>query len=99
MLLCFIDAVVMKCIHYGSFFVIRADADFPFRLCYLVRTFVELNSQFVPHLGNVEGMNIEAIPLFDIRLDDGIGSHRASIFAEVFHIHNKLNILPSFFQP
>ena len=99
MLLRFVDAVVMECIHNGGFLIVGADADFPFRLCHLVRTFVELNSQLVPHLGNVEGVNIETILFFDIGLDNGIGGNRASIFVEVFHIHNQLNILPSFFQP
>ena len=98
-LLCSVDAVMVERIQYGSFFVIGANADFPFWLLYLVGTFVELDSQLVPHLGNVEGVNIEAVLFFDICLDDGIGSNRASIFAEVFHVHNQLNILPSFFQP
>ena len=74
-LLCLIDAVVMECIHYGGFFVVGANADFPFRLCYFVCTFVELDSQLVPHLGNIEGVNIEAVLFFDIGLDDGIGSN------------------------
>lgn len=99
MLLCLVDAVVMECIHYGGFLIVGADADLSFWLCYLVRTFVELDSQLVPYLGNVEGMDIEAVLFFDICLDDGICGNRASIFAEVFHIHNKLDILPSFFQP
>ena len=99
MLLCFIDAVMLERIHYGGFLIVGADADFPFWLYYLVGTFVKLDSQLVPHLGNVKGVNIETILFFDIGLDDGIGSNRASIFTEVFHIHNKLNILPSFFQP
>lgn len=98
-LLCCIDAVMLERIHYGGFLVVGANADFPFRLCYLVGTFVELDTQLVPHLGNVEGVNIETILFFDIGLDNGIGGNRASIFVEVFHIHNKLNILPSFFQP
>ena len=98
-LLCLVDAVILERIHYGGFFIVGADADFPFWLCYLVRTLVEFDSQLVPHLGNIEGVNIESVFLFDIRLDDGIGGNRASIFAEVFHIHNQLNILPSFFQP
>ena len=99
MLLCLVDAVMLECIHYGGFFIVGANADFPFWLCYLVRTLVEFDSQLVPHLGNIEGVNIEAILLFDIGLDDGICCNCASIFAEVFHIHNQLNILPSFFQP
>ena len=99
MLLCSVYAVMMERIQYCGLFVIGADAYFPFWLCYLVGTFVELDTQLVPHLGNVEGVDIEAVFLFDIGLDDGIGSNRASIFAEVFHIHNKLNILLSFFQP
>ena len=98
-MLCLVDAVVMERIQYGSFLVVGTNTDFPFWLCYLVRTFVKLDSQLVPYLGNIEGVNIEAILLFDICLDDGIGSNRASIFAEVFHIHDQLNILPSFFQP
>ena len=77
----FIDAIMMERIQYGSFFVIGANADFPFWLCYLVGTFVELDTQLVPHLGNIEGVNIEAILLFDIGLDDGIGGNRASILA------------------
>ena len=72
-LLCFVDAVVMECIHYGGFLVVGANADFSFWLCYLVGTFVEFDTQLVPHLGNVEGVNIEAILFFDIGLDDGIG--------------------------
>ena len=99
MLLCLVDAVMLECFQYCSLFVVGTNADFPFWLCYLVCTFMELDTQLVPHLGNVEGMNIEAILLFDICLDDGIGGNRASIFAEVFHIHNQLNVLPSFFQP
>ena len=99
MLLCSVDAVMMECIHYGGFLVVGADADFSFWLFHLVCTFVKLDSQLVPHLGNIEGVNIEAVLFFDICLDDGIGSNRASIFAEVFHIHNQLDILPSFFQP
>ena len=98
-LLCLVDAVMLERIQYCGFLVVGANADFPFWLCYLVRTFVEFDTQLVPHLGNVKGMNIEAILLFDIGLDDGICGNRASIFAEVFHIHNQLNILPSFFQP
>ena len=98
-LLCLVDAVMLERIQYGGFFVVGANADFPFRLCYLVCAFVELDTQLVPHLGNVEGVNIEAILFFDIGLDDGIGGNRACIFAEVFHIHNKLDILTSFFQP
>lgn len=90
---------MLERIQYCGFFVVGANADFPFWLRYLVCAFVELDSQLVPHLGNVEGVDIEAILLFDIVLDDGIGGNRASIFAEVFHIHNQLNILPSFFQP
>ena len=90
---------MLERIQYCSLFVVGADADFPFWLCNFVGTFVELYTQLVPHLGNIEGMNIEAILLFDIGLDDGIGGNRASIFVEVFHIHNQLNILPSFFQP
>ena len=74
-LLCSVDAVMMESLQYGSFFVIGTNADFPFWLCYLVRTFVELDTQLVPHLGNVEGMNIEAIFFFDICLDDGIGGN------------------------
>ena len=81
MLLCFIDAVMLERIQYGSFFVIGANADFPFGLCYLISTFVELDSQFVPHLSNVKGVNIEAVLFFDIGLDDGIGGNRASILA------------------
>ena len=98
-LLCSVDAIMMECLQYGGFFIVGTDADFPFWLCYLVRTFVKLDTQLVPHLGNIEGVDIEAVLLFDIGLDDGIGGNRASIFAEVFHIHNQLNILPSFFQP
>jgi hypothetical protein len=36
---------------------------------------VKLDSQLVPYLGNVKGVNIEAILLFDIGLDDGIGGN------------------------
>ena len=75
MLLCAVDAVMLERIHYGSFFVVGADADFPFWLCYLVCTFVELDSQLVPHLGNVKGVDIEAVLLFDIGLNDGIGGN------------------------
>lgn len=74
-LLCLVDAVVMERIQYGSFLVVGANTDFPFWLCYLVRTFVKLDSQLVPHLGNVEGVDIEAILFFDIGLDDGIGGN------------------------
>ena len=94
-----VDAVMLECIQDCGFFVVGANADFPFWLRNSVGTFVELDAQLVPHLGNVEGVDIEAVFLFDICLDDGIGGNRASIFAEVFHIHNKFNILPSFFQP
>ena len=75
MLLCLIDSVMLERIQYCGFFVIGADADFPFWLCYLVGTFVELDTQLVPHLGNIEGVNIEAILLFDIGLDDGISGN------------------------
>ena len=75
MLLCLVDAVMMERIHYGGFFIVGANADFPFWLCYLVRTFMKLDSQLVPHLGNVKGVNIEAILFFDICLDDGIGGN------------------------
>ena len=75
MLLCLVDAVMMECIHYGGFLVVGANTDFPFWLCYLVGTFVKLDSQLVPHLGNIEGVDIEAILLFDICLDDGIGGN------------------------
>ena len=74
-LLCSVDAVMMECLQYGSFFVIGTNADFPFWLCYLVGTFVKLDTQLVPHLGNVEGVDIEAVLLFDIGLDDGIGGN------------------------
>ena len=70
-----VDAVMMECLQYGSFFVIGTNADFPFWLCYLVGTFVKLDTQLVPHLGNVEGVDIEAVLLFDIGLDDGIGGN------------------------
>ena len=90
---------MLERIQYCGFFVVGANADFPFWLCFFVRTFVELDTKLVPHLGNVEGVNIESVLIFDIGLDDGIGGNWASIFAEVFHIHNQLNILPSFFQP
>ena len=53
-LLCSVDAVMMERIHYGGFLVVGADADFPFWLCYLVGTFVELDTQLVPHLGYTE---------------------------------------------
>ena len=42
-LLCIMDAVMLERIHYGSFLVVGADADFPFRLYYLVRTKEVLN--------------------------------------------------------
>ena len=74
-LLCLIDAIMLECIHYGGFLVVGANADFPFWLCNLVGTFVKLDSQLVPHLGNIEGVDIEAILLFDICLDDGIGGN------------------------
>ena len=75
MLLCLVDAVMMERIHYGGFFIVGANADLPFWLCYLVGTFVELDTQLVPYLGNVERMDIEAVLLFDIGLDDGIGGN------------------------
>ena len=75
MLLCLIDAIMLECIHYGGFFIFGANADFPFRLRYLVCAFMELDSQLVPHLGNIEGVNIEAVLLFDIGLDDGISGN------------------------
>ena len=75
MLLCIVDAVMLERIHYGGFLVVGANADFPFWLCNLVGTFVELDTQLVPHLGNVEGVDIEAVLLFDIGLDDGIGGN------------------------
>ena len=74
-LLCPVNAVMLERIHYGDFFVIGADADFPFWLCYLVRTFVKLDSQLIPYLGNVKGVNIEAVLFFDICLDDGVGGN------------------------
>ena len=74
-LLCLVDAVMLERIQYCGFFVVGANADLPFWLCNLVGTFVELDSQLVPHLGNVEGMNIETILLFDIGLDDGVGGN------------------------
>ena len=73
--LCLIDAIMLERIQNCVFFVIGANADFPFWLLYLVGTFVELDSQLVPHLGNVEGVDIEAVLLFDIGLDDGIGGN------------------------
>lgn len=66
---------MLERIHYGGFFIVGADADFPFWLCYLVCTFVELDTQLVPYLGNVERMDIEAVLLFDIGLDYGIGGN------------------------
>ena len=75
MLLYSVDAVMMECLQYGSFFVIGTNTDFPFWLCYLVGTFVELDTQLVPYLSNVKRMDIEAVLLFDICLDDGIGSN------------------------
>ena len=75
MLLCSVDAVMLECIQDCGFFVIGADADFPFWLCYLVGTLMELDTQLVPHLSNVEGVNIEAVLLFDIGLDDWIGGN------------------------
>ena len=74
-LLCSVDAIMMECLQYGGFFIVGTDADFPFWLCYLVRTFVKLDTQLVPHLGNIEGVDIEAVLLFDIGLDDGIGGN------------------------
>ena len=90
---------MLERIHYGGFLVVGANADFPFWLLYLVGTFVELDSQLVPHLGNVEGVNIETILFFDIGLDNWVSCDRASIFPQIFDVHNQLNILPSFFQP
>ena len=52
-LLCLVDAVMLKRIHYSGFLVVGADADFPFWLCNLVGTFVKLDAQLVPYLGNV----------------------------------------------
>ena len=75
MLLCSVDAIMMECLQYGGFFIVGTDADFPFWLCYLVRTFVKLDTQLVPHLGNIEGVDIEAVLLFDIGLDVGIGGN------------------------
>ena len=75
MLLCLVNAVMLERIHYGGFLVVGADADFPFWLCYLVRTFMKLDSQLVPHLGNIKRVNIEAVLSFDIGLDDGIGGN------------------------
>ena len=74
-LLCFVDAIMLERIHYGGFLIVGADADFPFWLLYLVGAFVELDSQLVPYLCNVEGVNIEAVLFFDICLDDGVGSN------------------------
>ena len=74
-LLCSVDAIMLERIHYGGFLIVGADADFPFWLCYLVGTFVELDTQLVPYLSNVKRMDIEAVLLFDICLDDGIGSN------------------------
>ena len=74
-LLCLVDAVMLECIQYCGLFVVGANADFPFWPCYLVCTFVELDTQLVPHLGNVEGVNIEAVLFFDICLDDGVGGN------------------------
>ena len=75
MLLCSVDTVMVERIQYGGFLIVGADAYFPFWLCNLVGTFVKLDSQLVPHLGNIEGVDIEAILLFDICLDDGIGGN------------------------
>ena len=75
MLLRLVNAIMLERIHYGGFLVVGANADFPFWLFHLVCTFVELDSQLVPHLGNVEGVDIEAILFFDIGLDDGIGGN------------------------
>ena len=72
-LLCSVDAVMVERIHYGGFFICGANADFPFRLRYLVGTFVEFDSQLIPHLSNVERMDIKAVLFFDICLNDGIG--------------------------
>ena len=74
-ILCSVDAIMMECLQYGGLFIVGTDADFPFWLCYLVRTFVKLDTQLVPHLGNIEGVNIETILFFDIGLDDGIGGN------------------------
>ena len=74
-MLCLIDAVMLERIQDCRFFVVGADADLSFWLCYLVGTFVELDTELVPHLGNVEGVNIESVFLFDIGLDDGIGGN------------------------
>ncbi len=68
-------SVMLERIQYCGFFVVGANADFPFWLCYFVRTFVELDTKLVPHLGNVEGVNIESVLIFDIGLDDGIGGN------------------------
>lgn len=74
-LYCLYYSKISQCIHYGGFLIVGADADFPFWLRYLIRTFVELDTQLVPHLGNVEGVDIEAVLLFDIGLEDGIGGN------------------------
>lgn len=57
------------------FFVVGAYANLSLWLCCLVRTFVEFDTQLVPHLANIEGVNIEAVLLFDIGLDDGVGGN------------------------
>ena len=79
-LFCFVDAVILKGIQDGGFLVVGADADLAFRLRYLVVTLVEFDTQLVPYLGDIERVDIEAIFLFDIGLNIGIGCDITNVF-------------------
>ena len=72
---------MLKSIQDGSFLVGGADADLSFRLLHLVVSIVELDTQLVPNLGNIEGVDIEAIFLFDIGLNVVIGCDIADVFS------------------
>lgn len=79
-LLCFVNAVMLKGIQDGGFLVVGADADLSFWLLHLVVPIVKLDTQLVPHLGNVEGVDIEAVFLFNIGLNVGIGCDETRVF-------------------
>ena len=90
---------MIKGIQDGGFFVVGANADLSFWLLHLVVAFVELNAQLVPHLCDVERVDIEAVFLFDIGLNVRIGSDKASILSQVFDVDRQRNILRSFSNP
>ena len=71
---------MLKGIQNGGFLIVGANADLSFRLLHLVVSIVELDAQLVPNLGNIEGVDIEAVFLFDIGLNVGIGCDKTCAF-------------------